>query len=171
MSKIKSLNEKLSHIFTPVDSFESDLPTEREVICRYIAIFDVDQKIGQDQKSYHISEVEKSAISKLAKEVIEIWKKHGISKSQRSVEDCLRQTFIPRFRNVFVKSPPKSEKLVAKKIGEFSEVFMLKTESPAKRIREQSLNDPIGKNCVLKNMISLLLGKLWIGFAIAQNFV
>ena len=141
MSKIKSLNEKLSHIFTPLDSFDvNNLPTEKEVICRYIAIFDVDQKNGQNEKFYHIADVEKSAISKLAKELIDIWTKFGISKSQIAVEKSLTRYFIPRFRKVFVKTPPKSEKLIEQKLKDFSEVFML-SESPAKRSRKQSEND------------------------------
>ena len=140
MSKIKSLHEKVGHIFTPLDSFDVTLPTEKEVICRYIAIFDVDQKIGQNQKLYHISEVEKSATSKLAKEIIVIWEKHGISKSQTAIEKSLTRSFIPRFRKVFVKTPPKSEKLINKKLEEFSQVFML-SESPAKRMRKESEND------------------------------
>ena len=138
-SKIKSLHEKVGHIFTPLDSFDA-LPTEKEVICRYIAIFDVDQKIGQNQKLYHISEVEKTATSKLAKEIIEIWEKHGISKSQTAIEKSLTRSFIPRFRKVFVKTPPKSEKLINKKLEEFSKVFML-SESPEKRMRKESEND------------------------------
>ena len=148
MSKNKSLNEKLSHIFTPLDSFDvTNPPTETEVISRYIALFDLEiiQKLGQDQKSYHTADVEVSVISKLAKELIQIWEKHGISKTQRSVEDSLRQTFIPKFKRIFVKTPPKSKPLIDKKLEEFSEIFMLKTESPAKRIREQSPND-IGEN-------------------------
>ena len=69
MSKNKSLSEKLCHIFTPIDSFENltDCPTEKEVICRYIAIFD-----AKKSKSYHTAEVEKSAISQLAKELFEM---------------------------------------------------------------------------------------------------
>ena len=141
MSKIKSLSEKVGHIFTPLDSFDiTNLPTEKEVICRYIAIFDVDQKNGQNEKFYHIADVEKSAISKLAKELIDIWEKLGISKSQIAVEKSLTRYFIPRFRKVFVKTPPKSEKLIEQKLKDFSEVFML-SESPAKRSRKQSEND------------------------------
>ena len=131
MSKTKTLTEKLGEIFTPVDSFDN-LPTEREVICRYIAIFDA------EQKSYHNAEVEKRAISKLAKELCKIWEKHGIFKSQNTVQDTLRKYFIPRFKKVFVKTPPKSQKMIDQKLGEFSEIFMLRTESPAKRIREES---------------------------------
>ena len=141
MSKIKSLHEKVGHIFTPLDSFDA-LPTEKEVICRYIAIFDVDQKIGQNQKLYHISEVEKTATSKLAKEIIEIWEKHGISKSQTAIEKSLTRSFIPRFRKEFVKTPPKSEKLINEKLKKFLDVFMLsESESPAKRMRKESEND------------------------------
>ena len=141
MSKNKSLTEKLSHIFTPLESFNvTNLPTEKEVICRYISLFDVDQKISQDKKFYHIADVEKSATSKLAKELIETWEKLGILKSQIAVEKSLTRSFIPRFRKVFVKTPPKSEKLIEQKLKDFSEVFML-SESPAKRSRKQSEND------------------------------
>ena len=132
MSKIKSLNEKLSHIFAPLDSFDvTNLPTEKEVICRYIAIFDA-------KKSYHTAEIEKSAISQLVNELFEIWEKHGVSnsKSQRSVEECLSRTFIPKFKRVFVKTPPKSEKLIEEKLKQFSDIFM----SPAKRFRKESSN-------------------------------
>ena len=133
MSKNKSLSEKLCHIFTPIDSFENltDCPTEKEVICRYIAIFD-----AKKSKSYHTAEVEKSAISQLAKELFENWEKYGITKSERSVEECLSRTFIPKFKRVFVKTPPKSEKLIEEKLKQFSDIFM----SPAKRFRKESSN-------------------------------
>ena len=141
MSKNKSLYEKLCHIFTPIDSFENltDCPTETEVICRYIAIFD-----ALKSKSYHTADIEKSAISQLASELFQIWEKHGVSnsKSQRSVEECLSRTFIPKFKRVFVKTPPKSEKLIEEKLKGFSDTFM----SPAKRLRKESLNGKKLKN-------------------------
>ena len=139
--KNKSLAEKLSHIFTPLDSFDVNiLPTEKEVICRYIALFDFEVNSNSHHK--HNYEAEKSSISKLATELIEIWEKHGISKLQKGVEDKLRLRFIPRFKNAFVKTPPKSEKLIDQKLKKFSlsEVFML-SESPAKRMREDSANE------------------------------
>ena len=140
MSKIKSLTEKLSHIFTPLDSFDVALPTEKEVICRYIAIFDDEVKSNSYHK--HNYEAEKCSISKLATELIEIWEKHGISKPRKAVEDKLRLRFIPRFKKIFVKTPPapESEKLIAQKLKDFSEIFML-SESPAKRMREGTPNE------------------------------
>ena len=139
MSKNKSLTEKLCHIFTPIDSFENltDCPTEKEVICRYIAIFDAEKS-----NSYHTADVEKSAISQLAKELFENWEKYGITKSERSVEECLSRTFIPKFKRVFVKTPPKSEKLIEEKLKGFSDIFM----SPAKRLRKESQNGKKLKN-------------------------
>ena len=72
--------------------------------------------------------------------MIEIWEKHGISKPRKAVEDKLRLRFIPKFKQVFVKSPPKSEKIIEQKLEFFSEIFML-SESPAKRMREGTPNE------------------------------
>ena len=75
----KSLAQKLGHIFEPITSFEhlTNPPTEKEVVCRFIAIFDNERNLYHNSSS-----AESSAFPILAKELIEgqsiHLSKHGI---------------------------------------------------------------------------------------------
>ena len=57
----------------------------------------IDDEVKSNSYHKHNYEAEKCSISKLAKELIEIWEQHGISKPRKAVEDKLRLRFIPRF--------------------------------------------------------------------------
>ena len=138
----KSLAQKLGHIFDPIHSFENltDPPTEKEVVCRFIAIFD------SERKSFHnAASTEYSTFPILAKELIEFWNKNDVLKTatQQSVEDKLRKTLIPKMKLILKNVHQVKTEIHINKIHEdFSHTFELNVSpgrpSPAKRIRKES---------------------------------
>ena len=143
----KSMAEKIGHIFDPIDSFENltNSPTEKEVVCRFIAIFD------SERKSFHnASSTEYSTFPLLAKELIGFWNKNDIFKTatQNSVEDKLRKTLIPKMKLILKNVHQVKTEIRINKIHEdFSHTFELNVSpgrpSPAKRIRKESLQNDV----------------------------
>ena len=141
-SNYKSLAQKVGHIFDPIDSFQhlTSSPTEKEVICRYIAIFD------SERKSFHnASSTEYSTFPILAKELIGFWNKNDIFKTAtlQSVEDKLRKTLIPKMKLIMKNVHQVKTEIHINKIHEdFSHTFELNVSpgrpSPAKKIRKES---------------------------------
>ena len=135
----KSLAQKLGHIFDPIQLFENlnNLPTEKEVVCRFIAIFD------SERESYHnASSAENSSFPILAKELIEIWEKHNIFQAQRAVEDRLRRGPVSKMK-LLLRKIPKSEAMINKTHEDFSNTFEINVSPghPAKKIRGESLQN------------------------------
>ena len=136
-TNFKSLAQKLGHIFHPITSFEhlTNPPTEKEVVCRFIAIFDNERNLYHNSSS-----AESTAFPILAKELIEFWKKHNIEKTQRAVEDKLRKILIPKMK-LILRKIPRSDVLINKTLEKFSDTFKINESpgpTPAKRIREES---------------------------------
>ena len=136
-SNYKSLAQKIGHIFDPINSFDNltNPPSEKEVVCRFIAIFDA------ERTSYHNStSAEYSVFPILAKELIEFWKKHNIFKTENAVETKLRRTLIPKMK-LILRKIPKTDALINKTLEKFSNTFEINQSSgpsPAKKIREES---------------------------------
>ena len=144
-SPYKSLAQKIGHIFDPINSFEhlTNPPTEKEVVCRFIAIFD------SERKSFHnASSTEYSTFPILAKELIEFWSKNDIFKTatQQSVEDKLRKTLIPKMKLILKNVHQVKTEIRINKIHEdFSHTFELNVSPgrPAKRIRKESSQNDV----------------------------
>ena len=138
-SNYKSLAQKIGHIFDPINSFDdlTNPPSEKEVVCRFIAIFD------SERESYHnASSAENSSFPILAKELIEIWEKHNIFQAQRAVEDRLRRGPISKMK-LLLRKIPKSEAMINKTHEDFSNTFEINVSPghPAKKIRGESLQN------------------------------
>ena len=132
----KSLAQKLGHIFDPIISFEhlTNLPTEKEVVCRFIAIFDT------ERKSYHnASSAENSTFPILAKELVEFWKNHNIFQTENAVVVKLRKILIPKMK-LILRKIPQSDPAINKIHRDFSDTFGIHVSpgNPSKKIRQES---------------------------------